>query len=154
MNYLKIAGAIALVAALVWYHRHLINEGIERERTHNAQVLAEWQREADLETGRLKGRAEAAEKSYAAEVAESEEYRATHPLHGGLCPRPAVAAAMPRATTAKPIDAGGAATAAGLQPVPASDTEGRSSVDSLGLLDALAARGDRLSAQVREWQGR
>jgi hypothetical protein len=146
--------AFALIAgAVVWFCAHLISVGVQRQKDDDAKMLAEWQRKADIETGRLQGVADAAEKARAKEHADLVQYRREHPLHGRLC-KPTPAATVPATASPQRGDESASARAGDLQPLPARDTERRQYPDQLGMLDVLTARCDALSATVREFQSR
>lgn len=142
-----IAGAIYLGC------HHLIQVGVGQERARWEAKLAAQQKAADIETARLQERATIAEKAHASELAELDAYRASHPLHGSLCQRPADG--LPKAANSVTSNGDPSATPGNVQPVyPGDHRRDEDDPDQLGMLDLLARRGDAVSAQLREWQGR
>lgn len=153
--YIAIAAALALVGGAWWLHNHLVEQGVQQQVEADRKAYAKLQTEADLETGRLKGRAEAAEKAHAKEHDALNAYVADHPDHGGLCKRSSLpASASPKASASHGINAGTGPAPAGVQQVPDSNSDGEPAVDSRWLLRCLNERADRVSAQAREWQAR
>jgi hypothetical protein len=149
---------LALVVGGVWWFcQHLIDVGVQRERSAWQAKLVEAQRKADIETGRLQGRADAAEKAREQEQADLDEYRRTHALHGGLCrARNVSGTAGAEAARAHGGDEGASTAAGDLQSVPAGDLRARGSgePDVRHLFDVLAGKADLLSAPLREYQAR
>ncbi len=143
--------AIAVLGGGWWLHNHLVDKGVQQQREADAEAYAKLQRDADLETGRLKGLADAAEKANAEELKDLRQYRADHPLHGSLrnavCNRPAV----PDTSASNGVNDSSSAIPRPIQPVPEGD---RGRIDQLHLLDVLAGKADGVSAQLREWQAR
>lgn len=153
--------AAVLIGLLSWgvitYNESLREQGRAEIRADDAEALRVAKEKADAESKRLKKLAEDARNANAQELAELRAYRADNPLHGGLC-KPAKnnrsAVSSPAATVT--VNAGASTGTADVQPVPAGDTEpgGQSDTDIRGMLDALAARADQVSGQLREWQAR
>jgi len=144
-----------IVAGVYLFCQHLIQVGVQKQKDADAKELVELQRKADLETGRLQGKADAASHIHDQELADLRLYRSTHPLHGGLCINQG-RSNLPSATAANTGDAGAAAGQGDVQSLSPGDpsASGQRDADIRGMLDTLAARADFLSAQVREWQGR
>lgn len=145
-----IAAAVLLGAA--WYlHNHLIDEGIQRQKDADEKALAEWKVKSAEENGRLKGRAEAAEKHYADEKASNDDYRRNNPLHGRLSDAICRGPGLPSTSSGVGVNAGTGPATQPVLPVLEGDHTGS---DQLAMLDLLAGRADQVSAQLREWQSR
>lgn len=140
--------AILALAGVLW-HDHWMTQRYNAKAAQVRAVTASY--EAKLKTEHLQAKANIASQVHHDEDRQIDDFTAANPVHGGLCDKPAGVrtAAAPDAR-----DAGAGPAAAGVQPVPAGHPDRGSSVDSRGLLGSLAERADRLSAQVREWQGR
>jgi hypothetical protein len=148
---------LALAGGVWWFCQHLIDVGVQRQKDDDAKAYAELQRKADLETGRLQGVADAAEKARAQEHADDDQYRRDHPLHGGLClARQLPATASAQTGAAHVGDEAAGTGAADLQRVSPGDpgVGGQGDPDVRHLLDVLAGRADFLSATLREFQAR
>lgn len=149
---------LALVVGGVWWFcQHLIDVGVQRERAAWQAKLTDAQRKADIETGRLQGRADAAEKAREQEQADLDEYRRTHPLHGGLCgARNVSGTAGAEAATAHGGDEGAGTATGDLQSMPSRDPRARGSgePDVRHLLDVLELHADETSAALRGYQAR
>lgn len=138
----------AVVGLAIWWGcHHLIQIGVLRER---AAWLAKVT-EANLETARQRGLAEAAAIARQKEQDALAQYVIDHPIHGSLASLHK-SPCLQSSTAANPGDTGSSTATAGIQQVPEGNSLGEPGIDSLGLLGSLAARGDQLSAQVREWQ--
>ncbi len=142
---------LALIAGAVWWFcAHLIGVGVQRER-------AAWEQkatEANIKAAKAQGRAEAAEAAGKREHDELETYIAAHPLHGSLASLCRPSPGVPAAAEGHPGDAAASAGSADVQSLSARDPRGGQDPDQLGMLSALAARADLLSATVREYQAR
>jgi hypothetical protein len=146
----------AAVIAVAWlFCQHLIEVGVQRQKDADAKEYAAMQRKADIETGRLQGVADAAEKAREKEASDLDQYRRDHPLHGGLCNKLS-AAAGPEASAAHGGNADPSAATGDLLAVPPGDpgVGGQGDPDVRHLLDVLAGRADLLSAGLREYQAR
>ena len=141
--FLAIAGGIYL------FCQHLIGVGISQERAAWTAKLAEAQRKADIESARLSERARIAEAATRDELLHLASYRASHPLHGRLCPQGA--AGVPSTSSTDANHAGASPAARDFLSLPEGNTSG---LDQQHLLDVLAGRADAVSASLREWQGR
>jgi hypothetical protein len=147
---------LALVAGAVWWLcEHLIAVGVQRQKDADAKAYAQLVIDNAKKEAVLQAKADQAEAGYEAEHSALESYRASQPLHGGLCidkgNRGVPAAAGPHA--------GNEATGAGLatvQPLPTGDSAaiGQSDTDIRHMLDILAGRADQVSATLREYQFR
>lgn len=133
--------AVAAIGFLVWREHHAV------QVAHQQRARAE-QAEATLVAER---KAKVAEVAHAQENADTTQFRADNPLHGGLCINPNLPA-----YSAKRLYESPGATAANLQPVPSGDSGagGQRDPDIRHMLDLLGARADEVSAELREWQGR
>lgn len=148
-----VISAVAL-AALLWAGcQRLVNVGVTKERAAWQAKYDKAQHDADLETARLQGAADAAEHAHDQELTDLRQYRADHPLHGGLCKPVGVRAAQGSAADESHARAGPAS--GDIQPMSEGDRSGDArQPDQLGMLDVLAGKCDALSAVVREWQAR
>lgn len=157
----KLAGA-AIVLGLVWWGVHTYNEALREQgraeiRAEDAVALAKAKTDAEAEGARLTKLAEDARNANIQELTDLRAYRVDHPIHGGLCkPAKSNRGPMSNPTPAISLNDGTSPAPADVQPLPSGDTEpgGQSDPDIRGLLDILAARGDQVSGQLREWQAR
>lgn len=142
--------AAVLVAGVYLLCQHLIGVGVARER-------AAWQtkvREANLETARQRGLADAAEAAGKKEHDERTQYALDHPLRGSidsLCRR---SRGVPATAQTVSSNAGAGAPSAAIQPVLEGGVGSGSDPDQLGMLSVLASKCDGLSSQLKEWQAR
>lgn len=149
-----VIAAVALVA-LVWAGcQHLVNVGVAKERAVWQAKYDKAQHDADIETARLQGAADAAEHAHDQELTDLRKYRTDHPLHGGLCKPAGVRAAQ--GSAADESHARASPASGDIQPMSEATTElGRQpEPDVRGMLDSLAGRCDKISAVVREYQTR
>lgn len=153
-------GVILVLATTAAAYAHLYHgqqQKVAQILADDRAALAQAKIDADKETSRLKGIADAAEKQRATESAELFSYLHLNPLHGGLCISESHRdARVPDASPADSGHAGPSAAAADLQPVPARDPEAsrRADPDIRHLLDVLAGRADEVSSTLREFQAR
>jgi hypothetical protein len=140
-----------IVAAGWWFCHHLIDVGVQRER-------AAWMLKveaANLDAAKAQGRADAAEHAAEGERNALADYIRDHPLHGSLAGMCRKQAGVPAATAADGRDEEAGAVSADVLAVPSGNLGSNTDEpDQLGMLGLLAARGDLLSAQVRECQSR
>lgn len=155
---LEVIGLGLLMAAIAWWHHATFEKGIEKQRQEDRLEIDRLTRAADLETARLKGIADAAEKTRDEEHEQLVTFRQSDPLHGGLC-KPAADTGGRRvpetaSAHAEHVDTG--TSARNVQPVPARDPEvsGRRDADVRHMLDVLAGRADEVSSTLREFQTR
>jgi len=151
-----VATAIVVTGIAYWHHATFKAE-MERVRAEDRAALAKAQQKADLETSRLKGIADAAEKVRNEEHDQLVAYRTAQPLHGQLCTQPRNSlASVPAIADTVILHAGPSAATANLQPVPTGDSaaSGRADPDVRHLLDVFAGRADEVSATLREFQSR
>jgi hypothetical protein len=154
----EVIGLGLLLAGIAWWHHATFEKGIDRQRQEDRVEIDRLTRAADLETARLKGIADAAEKTRDEEHNELVAFRQSDPLHGGLCKPPADTGGRRVSQTpgahAEHADAGTAART--VQPVPARNPEpsGQRDPDVRHLLDVLAGRADEVSSTLREFQTR
>lgn len=147
---------LALIAGAVWWLcEHLISVGVQRQKDADAKAYAQLLIDKAKEEGRLQARADQAEATYAKEHQDLVDYRASQPLHGGLCHDPR-RSSVPEAPVTHSGDEAARTGTATVQPVLAGDPEigGRADPDVRHLLDVLAGRGDQVSAALREYQRR
>lgn len=139
--------ALALAAGGVWlWHYETYQSGVRAEVAKVEAIQAKV-------TASLTAKANTAEHSHDSELNDLRTYRDQHPTADvRLCvPTPSVQA--PQTVTQR----GSAAPSTGsLQPVPAGDSGVRAEPgpNISGLLEALAARADQVTAQARELQSR
>lgn len=144
-----------VVAGLWWFCHHLIQVGVQRQRDDDARELVKLQHDADVESGRLQGIADAAHKAQEQEHADNLDYRRTHPLHGGLCLNQG-RSHLPEAGATDASHAGTGTAAGDLLALPAGDPQlgGHGEPDIRHLLDVLNGKADDVSATLREYQSR
>ena len=135
---------IALIAVLV-YERH---EGKVHELAALKASSEKLQAQTAAKTAELQARATMAEQAY---DKEHNLLLNQPPLSVRMCNDPHSGSVVPKAGTAKPGDAATGTSAGPIQPVPSGDSGGR---DIGGLLSALAASADQVSATLREFQSR
>jgi hypothetical protein len=155
--------AVGAVAGVIWgiqlHTLHVgIAEGVHRQQVDDDKATAKLKERADKDTAAAKARADAAEKAQQNEHQALVDYVAAHPLHGGLCLNNPHGGRGDLQTggAANGVNATPSSSASDVQPVPAGDSgPGRQrDPDIRGLLDLLAKRGDGVSAELREYQGR
>lgn len=139
--------ALALVAGSIWlWHHETYESGVRAEvakiEIFNAKV-----------TAALTTKAAVAEHSHDDELTALRAYRGTHPeLSVRLCqPTPGV-----QASPTRPVSGADPSAPGIVQQVSAGDNRVRTEpgADIGGLLEALAARADQITAQARELQSR
>lgn len=149
---------LAIVGGIWWFCNHLIAKGVAEQRAADQLELVALQKDADTKTQQLRDRATRAEVLHETEQTELASYRASDPLHGGLCKSAANQGRgnLPSAQPTNPGNAPPGAASADVQPVPEGDTSagGQRETDIRHLLDLFAGRGDEVSGGLREWQGR
>lgn len=142
--WLKLAIGVVLLGFLGYGYHYIYETGVQAE-------VAKVTKQAAAETAALAAKAAAAEHSHDQELAELTAYRNAHPEQPvRLCLNPVGAVRAPSAAERFP----GAATG-GIQPLPAGDPgggPGATGPNIGGLLELLAARGDQISASLRERQ--
>lgn len=142
---------LAVVVVGVWLGcRHLVGVGVQRQRDADAREVVKLQRDADLETARLQGAVDAAEKARAKEHSDLDLYRRQHPLHGGLC----INEGRGNLSEAAGLVGGNGTTSAAagdILEVPAGDIRagGPPDPDVRHLFDVLAGRADMVSEDAR-----
>lgn len=150
--------AALLVAGLLYWHHRVFVSGMDAVKAQDAQLLAKAVAEEKQQEAALQAKADTAEHSHDQELSDLRDYRAKHPVHVWVCNNPPSGGGDVSKGSAPAGGATGAgAPSGGVQPVPAGDTGVRSGGDPRdvgSLLDALAARADRESAKVREFQSR
>lgn len=139
--------ALGLVAGGVWlWHHEAFESGVKAE-------VAKVEAQQAKTTAQLEARATTAEHAHDTELNTLRDYRSTHPEQPvRLCvSTPSVQAPAVVAVGRSAIAAPGV-----IQPVPAGDSGVREQPgpDIGGLLEALAARADEVTAQARELQSR
>lgn len=141
--------ALGAVAGAVWlWHHETFESGVKTEVAKVEAVNAKV-------TAALTTKANTAEHSHDDELTALRAFRDSHPVDQPvrLCgdPTPGV-----QAPATQPVSSGTVATASGVQPVPSRDSGVRAQPgpDIAGLLEALAARADQVTAQARELQTR
>jgi hypothetical protein len=144
-----------VIAGVWWFCHHLVDVGVQRQKDADAAELVKLQRDADVESGRLRGMADAAQAAQEKEHADNLDYRRTHPLHGGLCLNKG-GGDLPEAAGLISSDGTISTATADLLAVPAGDPRagGQPEADVRHLLDVLAGRADLVSGTLREFQAR
>lgn len=147
------AAALILSAGLYWHHKVYVS-GVAAVQQADAVALQAAKAVADKETARLTKRAEDASHEHDKDLADLRLYRVTHPVHvgGGLCHNSNNSiAGLPGIPAPDFSHANTGPSPGDVQPV----SSGNSGRDDIGpLLDLLAGRADKLSAQLREYQNR
>ncbi len=143
------AAELALVAGLVWFSLQYAHAVGHREGY--AAALADVQKAADKDHAAQQANATHAETAHEATTQALDTYRSANPVPSvKLCVQPA----MPQGTVAGRSGRAGTQPAAGdLQSVPAGNIGSGPSAagpDIAGLLDALAARADQVTADRTE----
>lgn len=158
--FLALAVALAITLVGLHYHHKIFEEGIaaqkaedqkdiDRLSVENAQIAAESQAKANM-----------AEREYAKSQEDESEYRRTHPSGPvRLClSTPSQGnSGLPKTSGTNPGDAGTGAAQTNVPAVPDGDRttgQGTAGPDISGLLELLAVKGDKVSAQLREFQSR
>lgn len=146
-----------IVGAITWFCHHLIDVGVQRERSAWQAAAMKAHQEAVLKLARETMRANLAEKARDIELTQLNQYVLDHPLHGSLdslCRRPGNGS-VPAATVTDARDARAGAAGGNVQPLPERDRRGdEDEPDQLGMLSALEVAADRVSAGLREYQAR
>lgn len=147
------AGIIALLLiAFGAYTKHERSVGAARILSADAAALVRATEKTAAESQRLKEIADTAEHTHDQEIADLRLYRATHPVHVGVCH--AAGNNQPSVPSTAPPNDGNASpspSSGDVLPVPAGDSGEQ---DIGGLLDVLAGKADAVSAQLREYQSR
>lgn len=145
-DWLYVGAILALLAGFGWYTAHERNIG-------KAHELAAVAAEAAAQTKAAQAKADAAEHSHDSELAALSAYRDSHPdLPVQLCLDPS---AVPAPRGVRSIHQATGATAGSVQPVPTGNSGGGARTEGpniFPMLDALAARADEVSAQLRTYQ--
>jgi hypothetical protein len=147
---------LALIVVGVWVLcEHLISVGVQRQKDADAKAYAQLVVDNVRKEAALQTKADQAKADYESEHSALESYRASQPLHGGLC-HDQRRSSVPEATGTHSGDEAARTGAATVQPVLAGDPEigGRADPDVRHLLDVLAGRADEVSSALREFQRR
>lgn len=141
--------ALGLVGGSVWlWHHETYESGVAAE-------VAKVQVQAAKDKATLTAKANTAEHSHDTELATLVAYRDSHPEQPvRLC---LSSAARVQTPPSQPVRGAGVAPADAVQSVSAGDSSGGTGTagpDISGLLEALAARADEVTAQARELQER
>lgn len=153
-------GAIAAgaVGAFWIYHHHVYVEGIHAQQVADQRASAKVVAQARAQTKAALATAQTAHDAYVQEIAHEAVAAARHPLPAvRLClksdlGRPSLSEAGPP----QPGNAHPSTTAGAVPALPPGDHRVRAGrgPDIAGLLELLAARGDKVSAELREYQAR
>ena len=148
------AGIIAaLLICFGLYTGHEREVGAARILEADTAALVKATAKAKAETDRLQAKAYEAEHAHDKEISDLRLYRATHPVHLGLChPSGDNKPGLPATSGTDPSHAGTSPAPGDLQPVPSGDSIGESDIERL--LDILAGKADSVSSQLREYQNR
>ena len=143
--YIRLAIALAILAAVGYFARHVYDSGVQAE-------VAKVQKASAAATATLEAKVTTAEHAHDQELADLTAYRDAHPDQPvRLCLSTPAPSVRPVATASGPPSA----PAVNLQPMPAGDSgsgPGATGPDIGSLLGLLAARGDALAAQLRTRQ--
>lgn len=146
------AGVIALLLIVFGaYTKHERSVGAARILSADAAALVRATEKTAAETQRLKDLADKAEHAHDQEIADLRLYRATHPVHVGVCH--AAGNNQPSVPSTAGSNSGNASpgsSSGDVLQVPAGDSLGISDIGPL--LDILAGKADAVSAQLREYQ--
>jgi hypothetical protein len=142
----------ALVALGLYWHHRIYESGVNAVKQADAAALDAARTAAKIESDRLAKTAQDASHAHDKELADLRYYRATHPVHVGVCGNANHSLpGVPGSTEAHSGHAGSGSPSGNVQPLPSGD----SGSDDIGpMLELLAGRGDKLSAQLREYQQR
>ena len=144
---------VALLAGFGWYTIHERDIGKAHEVAALAASSAKLQAETDKKTADLQARANMAEQAYDKE----HNLIVNQPRDSvRLCVAANSGRVVPKAGAAKPGNESAGPAAGSVQSVPAGDSGSgqRQGPDIGGMLDALAAAADDVSATLREFQSR
>lgn len=141
-----------LIAGGLWYHHKVLAEGIAEQQAADNKASAALAVTTAAQTAELKAKATMAEQAYDKEIAALSNRPGTQPVRlcidthnsGGVVPKAG-------GKVAGNVTAGTAAP--GVQPVPSGDSS-VAGPDIGGMLSALAAGADQVSATLREYQSR
>lgn len=151
---------IAAVAGGIWYwQHHLIDKGISQQKAADDAASKPLINQAKAETAELQVKATMAEQTHAKEIASLQKYHDDNPNKPvRLCLDAHSGSQGVRATGAANSGNKSAGTpTVGLQPVPDGNPEGgagRAGPDIEPMLTALGTAADKVSAELREVQGR
>jgi hypothetical protein len=150
---------VLLIAGGLWYHHHVLELGIADQIAADNKATAKVQAQAQVQTKALQTQADAAEHAHDQELADLTAYRNAHPdqpVRLCLTAHPG-SGGLPQTGTPDTKHAGSSASVGNLQQMPTGDRgsgEGTAGPDISGMLSALGARADQLSAELREFQAR
>lgn len=145
MKIIQLVAVLLGIALIIWSYIHTYNAGGRHER-------AKVEKQVAARTAAVQKQADEAAKRYEQEIAALGAYRGASDLGPVRVCVNRIVRAQPGATASSE---GPGAPAAGVQPVPAGDSgirPGADTPDIAPLLDALAARADSVSAQLRVYQ--
>jgi hypothetical protein len=141
---------VAFIAFGVYERHHLIAEGQQHELAALQASSDRLQKQTAAQTATLQAKATMAEQAYEKEVLANSNQP---PVVVRMCDGPAAhsGGVVPAAGGQVAGNAPAGTVAGGVQQVPAGNSVGR---DIGGMLSALAARADEVSAALREFQSR
>jgi hypothetical protein len=150
----------ALIAVLIacgfWYHHKVLAEGIAEQQAADNKASAALAATTAAQTAELKAKATMAEQAYDKEIAALSNRPGTQPVRLCLDPHNS-GGVVPKAGGKVAGNVGASSGAVGVQPVSSGNSvggEGAAGPDISGMLSALAAGADQVSATLREYQGR
>lgn len=152
----------ALIALLIggglWYHHKVLAEGIADQVARDSAARIKLEAETKQQTADLQARATIAEQSYDKERNANLAFIDSHPIQPlRLCNANDSGGVMPKAGAIKLGDASASPHSGIVQSMPTRDSSrGQESTgpDISGLLSALGAAADNVSAELREFQTR
>jgi hypothetical protein len=151
-------GVALLVAAFIGGCSHERDHWTQKwaDRDAGDKVIAD---KAKAEKDRQDKAAAAAEKDREKELADLRAYRDAHPIGAVRLCVPVRPSILPAPASTIQGNGGPSTSSPAVQPLPAGDSTGgppgeEAGPDISGMLDALAARADYVSAGLREWQHR
>lgn len=149
------AAVLALAVLAMYEHHHILQEGVAEQKARDAaQLEAEKKQQQDRYNHDL-AVANGAAHAYDEELSQLRTYRDAHPDSVRLCVDSSSSGNSLPAAAGRSDDAVGSSASAGrVRDLPAGDNQLREdrSPDIGPMLDALAARADQVSAQLRQLQ--
>jgi len=158
-DWLYCGAIVAILAGGVWYHHKVFDEGIANQIAVDARASKELKADTAKKTAELQVRATTAEQAYDKEHADNQNYRDSHPIEPiRLClSATASYTLVPTSGAAHAGNESASAAAQNVHDLPSGNSSsgtGTAGPDISTLLGLLAAKGDDVSAELREFQNR